>query len=261
MADAGPGSSDNPLSFGPLWADTLDLVRRHGEILWPLAAAFLFLPQILIAVVTPEQGPNARPDMGPDMALAMLMLAAGLAGLLATLVGQVSVAFLAVHDGTAGLTLGQVIARSARLLLPAMAVVLMQGIAIFVGLLLLIVPGLWLLARFSVALPTVSVGPHDPLEALKESWRLTEGYALKILGALLILTLGMFILYFGILAIGVAVGAIGTIAGGQPETGWSLGRWAFEVIGAAAVAAMGVISICFYSSLLKTLRRLPRHSA
>lgn len=256
MADTGPGTPDHPLSFAPIWAHTLDLLRRHGELMWPLAAAFLFLPQLLIAVVAPEQAAGAKPDFGRA---SLVLLAAG-AGIVATLLAQVSIAYIAMNDGTRGEALGHVLKRAWSLTLPALAVALIQGIAIITGLILLIIPGLWMLARLSVALPVLAVGPRDPVEALKESWRLTEGHALRVLGCLVILTLGVLLLYFGIIAIGVAVGAISAIAANAPSEGWSLGRWAFELIGAAAVAGMGVVSMCFYSSLLKVLRQLPRTS-
>lgn len=254
MADERPGSPDHPLSFAPIWADTLAIVRRHGELLWPLAAAFIFLPQLLIALAAPEQAAGAKPELGK----AFLVLALAGASIIATLLAQLATSFIAMNDGTSGLTLGQVLARSARLSLPALAVVLIQGIAIVMGFLLLILPGFWVLARLSVAQPVVANGPHDPLEALKESWRLTDGHALRILGLLAILTLGILLIYFGIVALGVAAGAISTIAAGAPAEGWGLGRWAFEVISAATVAGMGVVSMCFYTSLLKALRRLPR---
>ena len=257
MKETGPGSPDHPLSFGPIWADTLGLVRRHGDLLWPVAAAFLFLPQLLVAALSPEKSAGQTPTLGASL----LVLGVAGAGIVVTLLGQVSMAFLAMNDGTAGLTLGQVLRRAAGLAMPALAVVLIQGIAIIAGLLFLILPGFWILARLSVSLPVVATGPRDPLEALRESWRVTEGHALRILGCLCILTLGVLILYLGILAIGVAVGASSTIAVGAPPEGWGLGRWAFEVISAAAVAVMGVVSMCFYSSLLKALRTLPPAAA
>lgn len=250
MASNRPGSPDHSLSFAPIWADTLGFVQRHGELLWPLAAAFLFLPQLLVVIATPEQAGNATPEFGR----ALLFLGLFAASIVATLLAQLTIAFLAMNDGTAGLTLGQVVGRSARLLLPALAVVLIQGIAILVGLLLFIVPGFWILARLSVALPVVANGPHDPLEALKESWRLTNGHALRILGLLSILTLGILLIVLGILSIGLAVGAVSTMAAGTPADGWGLGRWIFEVISAAAVAVLGVVSMGFYTSLLKALR-------
>ena len=256
MAVNGPGSPDHPLSFAPVWAETLGLIRRHGDLMWPLAAAFIFLPQLLVAVLMPAPVEGQT----PDFASSLLILSVGAAGFAATLLGQISIASLAVNDGTAGLTLRQVLRRALALILPVFAVVLMQGIAIFIGFLLLLIPGFWILARLSVALPVVAVGPHDPLEALKESWRLTDGHALRILGCLAILTLGFLMLYLGIVALGVAVGAISTIAAGAPAEGWGLGRWAFEVISATAVAVMGVVSMCFYASLLNVLRALPREA-
>ena len=77
MAENGPGSPDHPLSFAPIWAHTLELMRRHGELMWPLAAAFLFLPQLLIAVVAPEQAKGAAPDFG-KASLVLLVAAAGI---------------------------------------------------------------------------------------------------------------------------------------------------------------------------------------
>ena len=257
MAVNGPGSPDHPLSFAPVWAETLGLIRRHGDLMWPLAAAFIFLPQLLVAVLMPAPVEGQT----PDFASSLLILSVGAAGFAATLLGQISLASLAVNDGTAGQTLGQVIRRCARLVLPALAVVLIQGIGVLVGTFLLILPGLWLLSRLSVALPTVAAGQHDPIEALKESWRLTDGYALRIFGCLAILTLGILLIYISILSIGVAVGAISTIAAGAQPGGWGIGRWAFEVIAAGVVAGLGIISMCFYASLLKVLRALPRDPA
>ncbi len=252
MAETGPGSPDHPLSFAPIWAHTLELLRRHGELLWPLGAAFLFLPQLLIAVLAPDQ--KAEPDVGKAF---LILLVAG-ASIVVTLVGQVAIVFIALNDGTAGLTLGQVLRRSRKLTLPALALGLIQGMAIVFGLILLVIPGLWIFARLSVALPAFVAGPHEPLEALRQSWRLTEGHALRILGCLATLLLGALLIYFGIVAIGIALGAISSIAAGTPSEGWGIGRWIFEVIIAAALAGLSALMMCFQSSLLKVLRSLPR---
>lgn len=257
MNDTGRGAPGHMLRFGPVWAHTLELVRRHGDLLWPVTAALIFLPQLLMAFLTPGQTVGQPPSLGPSL---VVMLAAGSAVVL-TVLGQVAMTFIAMNDGTAGLTLGQVLRQAGKLVVPALAVVLIQGIAILAGLLLFVVPGFWILARLSVSLPIVTVGPHEPLEALKQSFGITRGYALPILGCLSILTLGILIVYLGIMALGVAVGAISAIAAGTPPQGWSLGRWIFELIGSGAVAAMAVVSMCFYSSLLKALRKLPRADA
>ena len=51
-------------------------------------------------------------------------------------------------------------------LLPAVAVSLVQGIAVGVGLVLLILPGLWLMARFVAALPLVATDEPDPVQVV-----------------------------------------------------------------------------------------------
>lgn len=256
MPDTGPGTPDTPISFTPIWDHTRGLLGRHGDLLWPLAAAFMFLPQLLIAVLTPEPQPGAAPDFA---ALVPLLLVA-VAGFVATVVGQVAMSFIAVNDGTAGMTVKEVIAHAFARLPSAMAAILMQGIALLVGLLLLIVPGIWAAARLSVVTPLIATGPDDPVGAVRESWRLTEGRALRIIGCMLILALGMFLLYFGIIALAVGFGAISTMAAGAPTgDSWGIGRWLFEIALAATVAGFGLVSVCFYASMLRALRAATPH--
>lgn len=253
MAGSGPGSAAHPLGFGPVWARTQQVLRSHGPLLWPLAAAFFFLPQLLIGYLAPDHAPT-QPQ---ELAATLPLLVAGAFAILTTLIGQLAATFIAVHDGTAGITLGQVLARSARLLLPALALVTIQGIAVLLGGLLFILPGLWILARLSVAMPVFVLRPEDPVEALTFSWRLTEGRALRILSCLAVLLAGVLILYLGIVTAGVALGVVGKTAAG----GWGLGRWAFELVSAAATGAIALVSTCFYASLLVALRTAPRTGA
>lgn len=255
MAGSGPGSAIHPLTFGPVWARTLAVLRGNGAVLWPLAAAFFFLPQLLISYVAPAHAPAKT----QDLAQSFPVLFVGAVALLATLVGQVSVAFIAVKDGTGGLILKQVIARSARLLLPALALVTIQGIAVVLGGLLFIIPGLWLMARLAVAMPIFATGTDDPVEALTNSWRMSEGRALRIFGCLAILLLGVLALYLGMVSVGAATGVIGGKAAVPGASGgWGLGRWVFEVGSNAIVGAIALVSTCFHASLLVAVRQCRR---
>lgn len=249
MADSGPGPAEQLLSFAPLWRRTLLVVHRHRELLLPLAGAAFFLPQLLFALVEPERQAGGHFEFSASLPVLTVLVA----GLLLTIAGQVVVAFVAVHDGTAGLTFGQVITRAAGLLGPACAVLLLQGLATFAGILLLIVPGLVLFARLSVALPLLATATRDPLQALRTSWRLTDGLTLRILGSLLAMLALVFLFYAGILSFGILLGGPGALAGGGP---WSIGRWVMELLGAGAVAAIGVVSVAFYGSLLVAIRSL-----
>lgn len=252
MADSGPGSAEHPLSFGPLWRRTLAVIRRHGDLLWPLAGAMFFLPQLLIAMVGPERVAGA--GAGFDFAASLPELAALLFALLVTVAGQLVVAFIAVRDGTAGLTFGAVIANAGRLIGPAFAMLLLQGLATFAGLLLLVVPGLLLFVRLAVALPLLATGSRDPLLALTTSWKLTDGYTLRILISMATLLGAIILFYAGMLSLGILLGSPEPLTASAGR--WSFGRWLLELLGAGAVAVAGLVTVSFYASLLVALRTL-----
>ena len=63
-----------------------------------------------------------------------------------------------------------------RILLVALA----ANAVIFIGFLCFIVPGLIIAARLSLVVPVLLVEGRSPVETLKRSWRLTDGWALEI---------------------------------------------------------------------------------
>ena len=241
-----------PLNFGLLWPTTLDVVKRHAELLLPVALAFLFLPQLIFSW---RVGDALPVDLFSGDRLIGDLLAFGLL-LILSLIGQLVISFIAARDGTAGMTLGELLQRSRLLLVPALAATMMQGLAVGFGLLLLILPGLWLLSRLVLVIPLVATDVPDPVAAVKTSWRMTDGHSMKILGMLAILILGFLMLSIGINAIGAAVGVISTVAAGQPADGWGIGRWLFEAVAAFASAFIGILYLCFVATLYRALGSL-----
>ena len=59
------------------------------------------------------------------------------------------------------------------------------GLAIVVGLLLLVLPGLYLFTRLYLVVPAVMLGDDGPLEALSSSWDRTDGNVLTVAGVAL----------------------------------------------------------------------------
>ena len=59
------------------------------------------------------------------------------------------------------------------------------GLAIVVGLLLLVLPGLYLFTRLYLVVPAVMLSDDGPLEALGSSWDRTEGDVLTVAGVAL----------------------------------------------------------------------------
>lgn len=98
-------------------------------------------------------------------------------------------------------------------LLLALVAGIVAGLAIIVGLLLFVLPGLYLLVRLRLVLPAVMLADCGPLEALSRSFDLTDGHGLTVFGVAVVFGLA------GLAVGGVVALQTGAFAGGtlQPE--------------------------------------------
>jgi hypothetical protein len=81
-------------------------------------------------------------------------------------------------------SLGYVIKRAFGKLLPVIGLTLLLVPLMFIGFLLLIVPGIILIARSSLACLIIFEEDLGPIKALKRSFALTKGHAIEMLGSL-----------------------------------------------------------------------------
>lgn len=242
-------------SFGSVWAATLATVQRNADIMVPVAGAFLFLPQLALQLATGDTPLDKwfAAEHAPVIVPVLLVVA------IVSLIGQLVLTHITIRDGTGSeRSLGGVISQSATLVLPALAANLIQGIAVFFGFLLLVLPGFWLLSRLLLVVPIIVSETRDPIDALKRSWQLTGDHGFRVLGMLLILLFGFLLLSLSISGLGAAIGVIGTVASGQPSEGWGIGRWLFEVVSAGLSAAISVYWVAFIATLYGVLRAQPR---
>jgi hypothetical protein len=92
----------------------------------------------------------------------------------------------ALVDGRADLSVGDVYAR-VRPRLPALiAAGIVAGLGIAIGLVLLIIPGLFLLTRWSLVSPAVVVEKRSAGEALSRSWELVKGNSWTMFGIIIV---------------------------------------------------------------------------
>jgi hypothetical protein len=91
---------------------------------------------------------------------------------------------LAVTDDVGGRwrSIGEYASEASGNLVEGIVVAVVVGIAVGVGLVFLIVPGLYLIVRFAFAIPSVFVDDRGITEALGESWSRTKGYGWSLFG-------------------------------------------------------------------------------
>ena len=234
-----------PLSFPALWRDTLLDTRALLPLVWPVAAAFVLLPQVATdrfgpplpqraaatapasspvvadkpAVATPSAAvaPTlpALPKIPPNVLLIDL-LGPALIGLIA----QATIIRLALDRRRgASRSVGEALAAAFRAW-PLLVVTLALGaVPIGCGLLALIVPGFYLAGRLSPAVALVLDG-RAPVAALEQSWALTAGNGWRVIAFTLVF-FGWFI---------IASAAVGLVGAG-----------AFGLLKAAGLAGAGEV--------------------
>jgi hypothetical protein len=87
-----------------------------------------------------------------------------------------------VRDGRVDLDLGQTVRAALPYLLPVIGASILAGIAVTIGFILLIVPGLILLTFWCLIVPFIVVGGSGALASFGNSWRTVRGYAWRVFG-------------------------------------------------------------------------------
>ena len=113
---------------------------------------------------------------------------------------------------------------------------LLAGLGFLIGLALLIIPGLILMARWSIALPLLIAGDRGATEALRESWDMTEGYFNLCLSTLLLIWVPAIILTVGLIFAGQYLPAL-------------VNSILFETLTSGAVLLMWFVAVALYQTI------------
>jgi hypothetical protein len=91
-----------------------------------------------------------------------------------------------VRDGRIDTTIGELYARTRPKLAALIAAGIVAGIGIVIGLILLIVPGLFLLTRWALIPAVIVIEKRRAGDSFDRSWELTRGYGWTVFGSLLL---------------------------------------------------------------------------
>ena len=132
-------------------------------------------------------------------------------------------------------SLGQAIAAAAPRMLPLILASILFTIIVYAGMILLFIPGLFLLTLLWVTVPAVVMEGLGPIAALKRSANLTKGYRWRVFGLILVFIILVFILQWSLnlllISVTTEVASVFFLTG----IGY-LGATIFGVLSALAVA-------------------------
>ncbi len=264
------------VKMGTVWDRTAEFLSDNVAVLLPIALLAFFVPASIEGNFQ-----AAMRDAGPELILALrlLQLAFGILSLWGSLTIAAMALDMAPDAGAAG-RIGR-----ARLL-PALAV----SIAMIVAILLLVLPIplalmangydmtaiargqsvemsgamaggialyglallallLWLSARLFVTTPVI-VREKRMFSALGQSWKLTRGLALRIVGVILLFVL---VAWVSMLAAGTVFGSIFTLVAGGGGDGVSLSGVLTSIVVAAVQTGFTVLVPAFTAKLYLAL--------
>jgi hypothetical protein len=113
-----------------------------------------------------------------------------------------------VRDGRRDATVGDLFSAAAPAIGALIIWGILSGIAIGIGFLLLIVPGLILMTIWAVGAPAIVVEGAGPIEAFGRSYELVRGQAWTVFGILVCVFLIMAVAYLVAALIGAAIGGL-----------------------------------------------------
>lgn len=238
------------ISYSAVWDDTLRLLRENGGLMAAVAGVFLFLPALLIAQFVPPPETTDPNRMFRDLleyyreALPWLALS----GLVA-MVGGAAILRLALVAGT---SVASAIVFGAMLLPFYFLLSFLSALIFAAGLILLIVPGLYLIGRLAPAAPIiVAENRRNPIAVIGRAFEITRGQGWAVFGLILMVAI------VGMIATGVAAMLFGTLfllAAGQ-----DIGRLLVAVVESGLNAAFTTILLTLYAAIYRAL--VPQQSA
>ena len=191
------------LDFSDAWSDALALISAHKEAALAIAGVFIFLPQVALGYFAGQMDTAGVETSDQMMAMYESWFAAnGLLLVIGTLVSLIGSIALYVIFLRGQQTIGEALATSVKLFIPFFLLGLLTSIAVVIGFIFLIIPGIYLAIKFTLGGTVIAAEDvTNPIEAMKRSWQLTKGNSLRLFFFLLI------IIVVGIIA-AAAVGAV-----------------------------------------------------
>lgn len=195
---AGPAAKD--IGAGDVVSETFSVYRENFAALFGSALAVFVVVGVIAGIV----------QVGDSIILGLIASIIRLAGH-ALYTGFVVRLVQDVRDGRRDDTVGDLFEAAMPAILSLIVFGVLFAIAVGIGFVFLIVPGLILLTFWSVGAPAIVIEGLNPIEAFGRSWRLVRGNAWAVFGTLLLIFLIVLVIQFVITAIATPIGDVAMV--------------------------------------------------
>lgn len=231
-------------SYSAIWADAMALLKRHGALVAAIAGVFLFLPALLLGHFAP---PPVRQEGADPLAAFTAYYTANLHWLLlvkvVSMIGTLGTMILVFRTNV---TVGGAIAAGATLFPLYFIASLFTDVAIGFGVLLLILPGVYLFGRFAPLAPVmVAEGVRSPFAAIGRTWRITTGKGWAVAGMFVLVAIA------GVVLISAVTGIIGIVL--MLVLSRELAQFLHLLIHTSAMTGLQVVLILLYAAVYRAL--------
>jgi len=220
------------MSFAEIMDAGFRIVRRHFGLIVGIAAALYVPVAVLGTLVTPQAVPGAGPWAGAGTVGSIgFLIGLGLYTIIVSPIVSAAITFAIgeIYLGRSA-TVGQSLRVGASMLLPIVGTSLLVGVCIILGLLLFVIPGIYLFLSFLIVWQIMVLERHYGFAAMGRSRELMRGNLLRGLG----------ISVAGGIVVAVVGGAIGLVVGHVPLLG-PIGEGIARSAGAAYTSAVAVV--------------------
>jgi hypothetical protein len=190
MATAAPAYDDRNVSIGRVFQRAFGAVQTNPVVIVGLALLIGALPALIITILLVQLGLGGANGLQSGFSIGRILGASFFSSMVMMVVsalvqGTMTRATVSACEGRAA-TFAESFAAAARVLLPLIGLSILYAIAIGLGLVLFLIPGLILLLMWAVAVPSLVVERQGVMAAFRRSAQLTKGSRLKILALFLV---------------------------------------------------------------------------
>ncbi|MHA3976425.1 hypothetical protein ACW9UR_01955 [Halovulum sp. GXIMD14794] len=237
-------SPQQPLGIGQLVTSTFGLLFRHIGLFLGIALLPSLLQALIQLLAFPSDFGDVNAEIDPGMLATTIFVVVAVSLVISLLtMGAIT---LAAYDARVGrpIRVGSYVGRT----LAAAPAIVVLGLVLYIfmsiGFLLLVIPGLYLMARYWVLSPVILV-ERSGFRGLSRTAELTAGYRWPILGAAILMFLVLFLISLVLTAV------LGVAAAPGP-----LGAGAFLTPGYAVILLVQALSAAIQIALLSIFTAL-----